>query len=289
MSKILLGGKTEVLSLDELSMARAETNHKGEPKYGIFPKEILNGIAEMADKASLNPVINQIDVTKVEFVDSPLSDKGKPIYESKDIRLAVIKEMMGTIDFKVFESEVMGQSNIMSCGIIFTEKGIQVGFGPKVKVCSNLCILGAGHMLKSGSRGVREMFSKGIPAMLNMSEEMFTKSVDAMQKMALKEVNLDAFAQMLGELHLLRFITGPQKITFDHPILTHQEYDTTPMLNGDLNIFTEKSLNTFSNNPVANMYEIYNNGTEIIKPGRVNLINLMDTNAAFTQYMVSKS
>lgn len=290
MSRVLLGEKVENITFEELSIARQETNFKGEPKYGVLLADLINHISNQADKANLKPVINKLEATRIEFVNSPLQD-GKPIFEPKDLNLAVIKDVFATIDFTILQDMVNGDNAIMSCGIIWTEKGIKVGFGPKIEVCQNMCIMGSDYIYKAGVRGINELMTMNIPQIIGKSEKEFENGMKFLSGLSERFIDIDEYAKIIGELHLLRYTTTSKKYKLDHPVYSNEKFDSPILLNGELNTLTEKGLQRYNetNGSVMSAYDMYNDGTALLKPGKVQLGGMFETNAVFSEYFKSLS
>ena len=144
--------KTQELSLENLAKTYSENYPNGEPVGGIYHYVLIQAILEKLEKAGLKPEVMQITAADNRDRMRP----GVTIFKDMEAQYGVgsfeshaLRRVYAIINVKDFADK----DTDYNCAISYHQKGISVGFGPQVRVCSNMMIMGARYFVSTTSLG----------------------------------------------------------------------------------------------------------------------------------------
>jgi hypothetical protein len=160
-----------------------------------------------------------------------------------------------------------------SIAVSFNQHGIQVVWGLNVHVCSNLSIFGENRISTYGPD--RTPFNKQMDLlsywMQNINqkfeEDLAIKESMTKTKLAPSQIN-----EMIGDLYKLAIDKAYNKGKY-------APFNTSILSNIVRNIETEN---------ISNVWDFYNVGTNVIKPGNFVLEEVFDTNVEWGKYLMSR-
>ena len=267
--------KTQELSLADLAKTYIENYPNGEPVGGIYHYVLINEMLEKLEAAGLKPEVAQITAADnrdrmrpgVTIFKEMEAKYGEGSFESHALR-----RVYAIINVKDFADK----DTDYNCAISYHQKGISVGFGPQVRVCSNMMIMGARYFLSTtslgGIMGKREN-------MKNVNE-LLTKADDLIAGFSTSVVE---WRQKLDDLRYITLEANQCRVIFGRLMEERILYDTQ---NKDLHTSTIYPLNdTFiklayerylaylrtSEHKQITAWEFYNLLNEDLKPSRVDM------------------
>ena len=176
-------------------------------------------------------------------------------------------------------------------GMSFNEDGIQIAFGMNVHVCNNFAIMG-GQIMSTFKRGSNEPLSwQSIEIQLkdwiNNLDQKMKIEMDLMTKMIETEIHEPAV--------LDRVIGGLYKRAIDQAYGSKAlaPFDTAGMSNFTQNVLKAQGGvirdHTFDAEVgIRNVWDLYNYGTQIMKPGMVDIADIQNSSFLFADHLFNE-
>lgn len=175
-------------------------------------------------------------------------------------------------------------------GMSFSDVGIQIAFGMDVHVCSNFAIMG-GQLMSTFRRGSNESLSW---QSMEIQMKDWVNNLD--QKM---KVEMDLMTKMIEtEIHepavIDRVIGGLYKRAIDQAYGSKAlaPFDTYGMSNFTQNILKAnkgvKDHEFDANIGIKNVWDLYNYGTQIMKPGIVDISDIQNSSFLFADHLFNE-
>jgi hypothetical protein len=144
--------KTQELTLEDLSRTYIEDYPNGQPVGGIYHFALIQEILKKLEAAGLKPEVQQITAADNGDRQRP----GVTIYKEAEAQYGVgsfeshaLRRVYAIINVKDFADK----DTDYNCAISYHQKAISVGFGPQVRVCSNMMIMGARYFVSTSCMG----------------------------------------------------------------------------------------------------------------------------------------
>jgi hypothetical protein len=267
--------KTQELSLADLAKTYIENYPNGEPVGGIYHYVLIQTILEKLEAAGLKPEVAQITAADNR-------DRMRP-------GVTIFKEMEAKYGEGSFESHALrrvyaiitvkdfaDKDTDYNCAISYHQKGISVGFGPQVRVCSNMMIMGARYFLSTTSLGGimgRQENMKNVNELLTKADEMiagFSTSVVEWRE------KLDDLRYITLEANQCRVIFGrlmEERILYDTQNKDLHTSTIYPLNDTFIKLAYERYLAYLSTSEHKQItaWEFYNLLNEDLKPSRVDM------------------
>ena len=144
--------RTQELSLADLGRTYCENYPNGEPVGGIYHHILIAAMLGRIERVGLKPELQTITAADnrdrmrpgVTIFKEREAQYGEGSFESHALR-----RVYAIIKVKDFEDK----DTDYNCAISYHQKGISVGFGPQVRVCQNMMIMGARYFISTTSLG----------------------------------------------------------------------------------------------------------------------------------------
>ena len=164
-------------------------------------------------------------------------------------------------------------------GFNFNDSGIEIAFGMHVHVCSNFCILG-GDILRTYREGAKEPLSwEAIEILLkdwiNTLDQKWEAELVLMNKMK-QNIIVDNDNSILD-----RVIGGLYRAAINQ---AYGNKKPAPFDTAGMSQFVQAIINS-PNEGIGDVWELYNYGTSIIKPGVVDIADIQTTSNMFAEYL----
>lgn len=274
--------KTNVAQLDFQTLRETvdESNLTGTPFNGFMHYVFIEKLMELATKANLKPEIQRIEAVANKNKYAPgvsqipgMADK----YGEHDHKSLLLRRIFADIALKDKETD----DYVLSAAMIYHQRGVQIGLGPQVKSCKNLCIMGADHYASTyGSNQVEnlEQMFQLFQNWFERSDYHFDKGIQFMKKIKMVDLNVSQFKHLIGSLFMqksLADISSKNGVAFlkDNQI-SHlvDEFNNTAFNN-----------QTKSYDGTMNAYDIYNLATEFHRPSYTDIPLIIEGNAKINE------
>lgn len=272
--------KIEVLNLETLKRTYKENDVYGNPQKGIYHFSVINQIADICKAKNLTFEIEEIFATNNKSAQFP----GVSILPQVEEQLGVgaveahiLRRVYTTIN--IFDGA--DEELTTNIAIAFHQDGVQVAFGPTVKVCHNLCIMGANRTFSNyGKNKVSndEIF-KSVENWISdfgNYREADTRIIREMKKIPCSK---DDVFKIIGMLTAIR-------VGYDNNIgEIKTRMNAYPLNQSQISQFTEDYLHFSQNNSNATLWDIYNLATELYKPGTTDIPNIIPQSVAMIEVL----
>lgn len=263
----------ETLSLDTLKRTHKENDIKGQPLTVIYHYQVIEQVAELCELNGLNYHIEEIFAAQNRNRQTPgvvILPQVESIYGEKAIEAHVLRRIFTTIKINDEETPEMNTT----IAIAYHQEGIQIGFGPNVKICHNQCILSPSRTVSNfGNKKVttEEMFHT-VNDWLNNFSDYRISDLRIIEQMKQINCTLNDTYQLIGLLTAMRVAKDSTNKKLSKCVNSY------PLNQSQISTFTENCLIAYQEKQVLSLWDVYNVATELYKPGRTEIPNLIPQN-----------
>lgn len=266
--------KIQTLDFATLKATYKENDVYGNPLRSIYHFEVINEVMKICENNNLRFDIQDMFAANNNSKQFPgvstlpqveeIQGKGAPAAH-------ILRRVYTTIAIHDHEDEEVN-SNI---AIAYHQDGIQVAFGTTVKICHNLCILGADKMVSNFGKDKisNEEIFKAVDDWLKdfyYHFERDSKIIGAMKKI---ECTKNDAMQLIGILTAIR-------VSFDNNIgKVKEQLNNYPLNQAQISIYTENYLRFAEAHNFVSLWDMYNIGTKIYKPHTTEIPNILPQTA----------
>jgi hypothetical protein len=276
--------RVEILTLDELRQTLDERNTGSRPMNGILHADLFSGVAELIAAANLPFEIEKIYAADNNSTENP-GVSIIPFFEEQygkgSLRAHLLRRITGQITIPALNDS----ESVSSVAISFHQKGIQVAFGQRVHVCSNMSIFGESIFSTYGDNGIKV-------------KDLFAVLGDFIHKLPAKR---EEDVRIFNALHGIQLskenvfeIIGDMFTTIQRSYIVQngnrrREY-VAPFLMDSVRGITEKfaKSKTYDLGEPMTAWELYNLGTQNLKPETVEIPSLFTNNAGFGNFLTAR-
>ena len=279
--------KVEVLTLPELKETVSEQRASGKPLNDILHFNLFEKINERIAKEKLEFKLEGIhcvdggrkDLPGVSYLDdeSLIKEHGEHGLGTYLLRRLIAMYIITTAEDASYNYKL---------AVAFHQEGIQVGFGPNVKNCDNMSIMSANQRAQSygPNKMPVEKLLEVIGEWLNNFQETRERELRILKKMQEIDVPHEEVAQVVGELNMIRLTRDSKDINL------RPEY---PLNQSQINRLAERYLvnrHQFKGEGEfkTSLYDLYNLGTDMQKPGIMDLPLIIPANHSFGQFFIDR-
>ena len=267
--------KTQELTLEDLEKTYIEDYPNGQPVGGIYHYALIQAILEKLKAAGLKPEVQQITAADNGDRQRP----GVTIYKEAEAQYGVgsfeshaLRRVYAIINVKDFADK----DTDYNCAISYHQKAISVGFGPQVRVCSNMMIMGAQYYVSTSCMGgilERNENMKHVGELLDRCDDLiggFSTSVTAWRE------QLEMLQQTSLEVNQCRVIFGrlmEERIKYDTQNKDLHTRTIYPLNVTFIKLAYERYLAMISrtSHKAVTAWDFYNILNEDLKPSKVDM------------------
>lgn len=288
MTKRLLDFNENVvqsLSLEELKETIDERNIGGNPVSGIVHYVLIERLKQILDDNDLPYELSPIYVTSGGPKAYPGVTKIVALeneYGEGSLQAHVLRRLITSFNIKRGETDETTQS----IAVAYHQQGIQVAFGPNIKICSNQCILGSNNRFQTygdNKLNIERLFQIVSDWILNY-DSIRKRDITILENMKNTILNYNNVCDIIGELNLIRVAKDSLKIRSEY-ILQQNQISDLSLRYLD---FLKSGDNKLDYNKGLSLYEFYNMCTEMYKPQFTDLPNIIGRNHLLGDYLVDK-
>lgn len=276
--------KVQDISLETLRRTNLERNINGEPLNDIFHKDLLDRVLDLA--TSFKYDVELFDLFAANGGASQLpgvttSRELEQKYGDKAVEATTLRRVYANIRLKDFDG--IDDKLTTNLAVSFHQGGIEVGFGPMVKICHNQTMLGGGSRITTfGKQGTDvEGLFKTVNGWFEKAEEHIKKRMALIQILKNRAVDVQEVYATIGELSANR-VLHDTKIA---EIKTSRPYE----MNGTLiNKYIEQVALRQADHDQLTAWDLYDAGTELFQPKITDLPNVMEFNESLQDFIWNK-
>jgi hypothetical protein len=120
---------------------------------GIRHYDLIEKVKEIFEQGGYKPELEKIYVaaSREQTPGVETSEELERTYGKNHIKTFTFRKLLTKLNLMKFQDD----EKIESIAISYHQAGIQIGYGPNVRICSNMTILGAGHSVVINSRDAK--------------------------------------------------------------------------------------------------------------------------------------
>ena len=277
--------KTQPLTLQMLERTHRENDVYGNPLKGIYHFQLIHEILQMAKEIGYNVEVYDLfaaqnrDRTQPGVVKLPQVEQQ---FGQNAVEAHILRRVYANIRITDFDDA----ETTTNLAIAFHQKGIQVGFGPNVKICHNQCMLSPQLYIASyGDKGTGRGNGADIQTILSTVRGWLENAkllVDndraRIERMKNTIVTSDQMLMIIGQLTAMRVKADTSRKTIHENI-------TYPLNQSQITTFTEDMLEAYARGGKVTAWDIYNSATELYKATRMDIPQLLPQNRAMVAFL----
>lgn len=269
----------QTLSLSMLKSSYKENDVYGRPLKGIYHYQLIERVAEMAEKNGLQCELEEIFAAQNRNKALPgvvLLPQVEEQYGKNAVQAHILRRVFTTLRITNFDNDEFSTG----IAIAFHQQGIQIAIGNLVKICHNQCILNAENSVRSyglGSLNLDEIFERVNLWLQNCSTEIELER-ELIEKWKNTFIGKREALYIVGLLSELR-------LRYDTDKLSLRNRELYPLSLFQINKFLEQILLVFCNQDFITLWNFYNIATNLYKPQSMEIPNLIAQNTCLVRVL----
>lgn len=272
--------KVVPLDLNTLMLTYREDDAFGRPLKDMYHFQVINRVLEICRMSGLQTSIqdmfaannNSRQYPGVSTLPAIVEQMGKTAPQAH-----ILRRVYTTIAIHEDEDSEL-TSNI---AIAYHQEGIQIAFGPCVRICHNLCILGAQRMYSNfgADKLTNEELFKSVEDWIYNFGHYKERDQRVINRMKQIECRKEDVLKIIGLLTAIR-------VSYDNKIGNVRERLTNyPLNQAQISIFTENYLRHSEKYSNVTLWDVYNLATDIYKPHQTEIPNILPQTAVLYQVL----
>lgn len=265
--------KVHQLDFETLKRTHKENDIYGNPIKDIYHYQLINEIAELCYKNSLDFEISNIFAAQNNSRNTPgvvVLPQVELVHGENAVEAHILRRVFANIEIKNNSNSEM-TSNI---AIAYHQSGIQVGVGPMVVVCRNQTIMASERMYSNYGKGRMETKTliQGVGEWLKDFFNYQETDLQVIEQMKSREMNEGEVLRLIGMLTAMR-------VSKDSKYIEHSP-QVYPLNQSQISQFTEDYLRERQSRAILTMWEIYNIATKMYKATEMDIPGILPQNGA---------
>lgn len=279
--------KTQPITLDQLKRTHVENDVKGNPLMGMYHFMLFETIIQMAQE--YNYGVEVYDMFAAQNRDRyqqgvVLNPQVEGIYGERAVEAYTLRRVFANIRLTDFDDA----ETTTNLAIAYHQKGIQVGFGPMVRICHNQCLLAP--ELYAATYAERGRGTEGIqlPHLIEIVRSWFSDAKRLVEEQRakierMKQIVIGAseLFQIIGMLTAIRVKCD----STEKELKDDRQYLTYPLNQSQINKLTEMLLLTSLRNGRVTVWDLYNTATEMYKPSAMDIPSALPQNRQMVRFI----
>ncbi len=272
----------ETMTLDTLRRTHKEDDVYGNPVKGIYHYEVIQRMADLCEKHSLNYEVEEIFAAQNKNKNQPgvvVLPQVEQKFGVQAVEAHILRRIYTTIRIKNWETDELTTTLVVA----FHQDGIQAAIGPCVKICHNQCILSPERSVSNYGKDkvTNDQLFERVDEWLGSFEEQMTEDRERIKKLKSKVVSPQEIYAFIGLLTAMRVSHDSSDKRLSSQV------DTYPLNQGQISMFTEDLLKLNLERGRITLWDIYNVATELYKPGKTDIPAMIPQNGALAELLLS--
>lgn len=283
--------KVQEVTLDQLSRTIKENrSDDNTPMHGIYHYQLIQQLIDMCNEAGYDTEVYDIFATNNRDKMTPgvtLNPELENDYGKRAVEAHTLRRIFANIRIKNFDD---GETTT-NLALAYTQKGIQLGIGTKVKACRNQNLLGEGCFVSDYTTNFRyaqgevgkmtlQQMMQAVGSWLSNLEGIVVTERKTIERMKQVVISDEDIYKIIGLLMTMRVAhdTTVKRIK--------NRYSVYPLNQTQLGRFTENLLIKKHDEGRITAWGMYNAATELYKATSCKADSIMTQNLAFSKFML---
>lgn len=276
--------KTQAITLEQLSRTHREDDVYGNPLRGIYHFDLFNKVIDECTELGYNVEVYDMFAAQNRDRQSPGVVR-LPQVEAVKGQHAVEAHILRRVYANIRITDFDNDETTTNVAVAFHQKGIQIGFGPNVKICHNQCMLSPELYMSSYSEKGKKGSGMEVATMLDTLKSWLVDArhiieTDRERIAKMKETRITA-----EQMFLLIGLMTATRVKADTSRKSIRENITYPLNQSQITVFTEDMLEAYHNNEFVTAWDMYNSATNLYKANRMDIPALLPQNRAMVNFM----
>ncbi len=279
----------QVLTLEELERSYHENLPTGDPVGGIYHFALIQQVLEAFEKRGLKPVVQEIFAAANRDSKRPgvtVLPQLEAQYGERSVEAHLLRRVYANIEIRQDETD-----EIVTClGTAYSQKGIQIGIGPMVKVCHNQTILGARDVVSNftcyAGQNRKDRYTV---EMVLARVEQWAEEYEPYQKIRQERMSQLKSAEMdrQGMLRLIGRLVE-RRIMHDSQNELLHESAPYPLNSSQINETAEQLLAVMRLRDHISYWDAYQQLNTVLKPARMDIPQVLPQSLALYETMAEE-
>lgn len=276
--------KTQAITLEQLSRTHREDDVYGNPLRGIYHFDLFNKVIDECTELGYNVEVYDMFAAQNRDRQSPGVVR-LPQVEAVKGQHAVEAHILRRVYANIRITDFDNDETTTNVAVAFHQKGIQIGFGPNVKICHNQCMLSPELYMSSYSEKGKKGSGMEVAAMLDTLKSWLVDArhiieTDRERIAKMKETRITA-----EQMFLLIGLMTATRVKADTSRKSIRENITYPLNQSQITLFTEDMLEAYHDKEFVTAWDMYNSATNLYKANRMDIPALLPQNRAMVNFM----
>lgn len=279
--------KTQPITLEQLKRTHVENDIKGNPLMGMYHYVLFETIINMARECNYG--VEVYDMFAAQNRDRyqqgvVINPQVESIYGERAVEAFTLRRVFANIRLTDFEDA----ETTTNLAIAYHQKGIQVGFGPMVRICHNQCLLCPDQYAATYAERGRGTEGVELPHLIEIVRAWFLDAqriVDEqrakIERMKQIAIGANELFQIIGMLTAIRVKVD----TTNKELREDRQFLTYPLNQSQINKLTEMLLLTSKRNGRVTVWDLYNTATEMYKPNEMDIPSALPQNRQMVRFI----
>lgn len=236
------------------------------------PIEHFNFLDELTNRISKNFTIEPTPI----FVSRNAAKRIK-VLDPEDVGLPqswLIQRLITSFHIKTNGLE--DQDSFFNVAVAFNDMGIQVGFGQNIRICTNLAIFANNYLTTYGKNRISyNNIWKALDGYINSIYEIREHDNTILANLKNIDISYDALKSFMGNIQLKAIASSYNIKNCTFPLNIGEVSAIGKKLLTTCDGLLDKRKEELLENPFVSAYELYNMGTEILKPQSNDFVSLL--------------
>lgn len=267
------------ITKDDLVDSVNETFDGSRPIHGIRHFEMIDQASEVLDKHGMNFELDKVYAANNKSRIMPgISVIGnKEIYQEKDYPIENI--LFRRVLTRLIIHDMEDETTNTAVGLNFHQNGVEIAFGANVHICQNMCLMGGDLLMSYGPNKtpIKDMFD-ALSGWIKDFEAKRRKYQEMLQKMMDTPFTQRDMAELAGWLVMYALKKNSNKLKYE---------GVPPLSVTQVNKVVSSYMEKYEGDPeqVSTLYDIYNLGTELYKPGVTTMNEIYQANHSLGHFI----
>lgn len=270
----------QVLDLQTLKRTYKENDVQGKPLKEIYHYQLIEGVAAICENAGLNYEIEEIFAAQNKTRQFPgvvVLPQVAEIYGANSPESHILRRVFTTIKIE----DAADEETNTTIALAYHQDGIQAAIGANVRICHNQCILSPDKIISNYGANkvtIQEVFQTVQRWVNNFFKDRET-DMRIIRQMKQIPMTINDVYQLIGLLTSLRVMHDSPKREVSSKVKSY------PLNQSQISMFTDRITTYIVQRGADNLtlWDVYNFATEIYKPNRTEIPNLLPQNLSLMQ------